>query len=459
MDDDQALMESFVETVHYDKTRDWRKMPELGVDPDDDEATEKLTKARRLTPPPFDTPENHAAVERYKHALTTVFGKLRGSVARQVDAALSRKGLAKDIGLGVYRVRVRKDEARDEHGRWTADGGGVLPGHPDYNVTHKLGVNGEHHYEVWKGREWVGEARLSHTGKHVVDLGIKKEHRRQGIAQALYDHIEQHIGHKLEPSPVYQTAEGKRFWEQRGKRAEKVAKADPTDEELLAEAQRIVDGLDLSELQAVVTHTRDIGEEVLGNSGKLAVAEFGFAVSSDIIDQIDERAAEWASMRAAEMVGMRFDANGNLVESLTAEMRIDDATRNLVREIISQGLAEGDRRATIVDALEGVGSYPFSVGRAALIADTEIRRAHSQGALTGYTTARDNYDIRMKKVWLVADEPCPEICEPNGEQGAIPLDEEFQSGDDSPPGHPSCRCAIAPEVEDETALGGASEEM
>jgi GNAT superfamily N-acetyltransferase len=80
------------------------------------------------------------------------------------------------------------------------------------DVTHSLGVNSEHIYTVSKDGQYVGEARLSHTGNYVVDLGVKPEFRNQGIASALYNHIESHLGHKLVPSPVYQTEAGKAFW-------------------------------------------------------------------------------------------------------------------------------------------------------------------------------------------------------------------------------------------------------
>ena len=84
-----------------------------------------------------------------------------------------------------------------------------------YNVKHSLGVNSEHIYEVSKGDKYVGEARLSHTGQYVVDLGVKPEFRHKGIAASLYNHIEKQLGHPLVPSPVYQTEAGQAFWKAR----------------------------------------------------------------------------------------------------------------------------------------------------------------------------------------------------------------------------------------------------
>jgi ribosomal protein S18 acetylase RimI-like enzyme len=84
-----------------------------------------------------------------------------------------------------------------------------------FKIEKTKGVNDEPIYTVKDGDKYVGEARLSHTGEYVVDLGIQPEYRRKGIASELYDHIEKDLGTKLKPSPVYQTDAGKAFWEAR----------------------------------------------------------------------------------------------------------------------------------------------------------------------------------------------------------------------------------------------------
>lgn len=83
-----------------------------------------------------------------------------------------------------------------------------------YDVRHSRGVNNEHVFTVHHGDDEVGRARLSHTGEHVVDLGVRERYRRRGVASALYDHIESRVG-KLKPSPVYQTQAGHDFWKSR----------------------------------------------------------------------------------------------------------------------------------------------------------------------------------------------------------------------------------------------------
>lgn len=226
-----------------------------------------------------------------------------------------------------------------------------------------------------------------------------------------------------------------------------VAKADQTREELLAEAQAIVDALDLDVLQTIVEELTKVGIDVSTDAAILAIAQFGGTNHPDIIDHIDERSVAWAGERAAELIGMRYNADGNLVQSANAEMRIDESTRNMVRESIAEGLAMGDRIDEIATDLGDL--YAFSEDRASLIANTEVRRAQSEGSLMGYRTASKDLNIPMLKEWLTAEDPCEEICLPNKEQGPIPLDDVFESGDDAPPGHPNCRCGIAPVVEGE----------
>lgn len=239
---------------------------------------------------------------------------------------------------------------------------------------------------------------------------------------------------------------------------EKVAKAEGDDNDTGASddaadwavAGGIADSLDLSALTAVVDDTAQLGASVSGTTGRLALAQFGLRDNSDIVDQVDQRAADWADDRAAELVGMRYNADGELVPAARAAMRIDEPTRNMVRQLVYLGLQDGWRSAEIAHSIEH--SYAFGEDRAALIANTEIRRAHSQGALIGYQQAAAG-GISVLKEWDTSgDNPCDD-CELNEQQGAIPLGQTFQSGEDAPPAHPNCRCSIVPVVTD-AGFGG-----
>ena len=194
-------------------------------------------------------------------------------------------------------------------------------------------------------------------------------------------------------------------------------------------AAQIAEGLDLSSLDVVTTDSADVGASVFGDTGRLALGSVGVPESRESVYAIDERAVAWAKDHVGELIS-----------------QITDSTRNMVRRTIYDGLLNGKSAAEI--ASDVGDAYPFSEERASLIASTEIARAHSQGALEGYKQAQDA-GVRVLKEWLPGEDPCEEICQPNVEQGPIPLDEDFESGDDAPPGHPRCICALTAVVEDE----------
>ena len=74
-----------------------------------------------------------------------------------------------------------------------------------------------------------------------------------------------------------------------------------------------------------------------------------------------------------------------------------------------------------------------------VIARTETIRASNAGTLIGFKAS----GVVLKKEWTTAeDDRVSEDCEANGDQGPIDLDEDFVSGDDAPPAHPNCRCAL-----------------
>lgn len=84
----------------------------------------------------------------------------------------------------------------------------------------------------------------------------------------------------------------------------------------------------------------------------------------------------------------------------------------------------------IADEFKGI-----SETRAFLIANTETNQAMS--------TAQDAFlkENGVKtKVWIPAGPSTCPICQGNADQGPIPVDDSFDSGDTTPPGHPGCEC-------------------
>ncbi len=78
----------------------------------------------------------------------------------------------------------------------------------------------------------------------------------------------------------------------------------------------------------------------------------------------------------------------------------------------------------------------MTTARAQMIATTEMNAAMSEAAIQKMMRLGIAY-----KQWILGPNPC-EICQGNEDAGAIEVDEEFPSGDERPPAHPNCECAV-----------------
>jgi SPP1 gp7 family putative phage head morphogenesis protein len=151
------------------------------------------------------------------------------------------------------------------------------------------------------------------------------------------------------------------------------------------------------------------------------------------VDQVNERALEWAREHAAELV-----------------TQIKENTPDMLRDDVAQAIEEGWGANELADRI--AESTGFSDDRAEMIARTELIAANNQGNLQSYRDAADE-GVNVLKEWITAgDDLVSEECQENEDEGPIPLDEDFPSGDDAPPLHPNCRCALSPVIEpaDET---------
>lgn len=104
----------------------------------------------------------------------------------------------------------------------------------------------------------------------------------------------------------------------------------------------------------------------------------------------------------------------------------------------------GDQLAASVDAgeptavaAERIEPILHDRERAEMIARTEIARAMEASVL-----AYGREVGGMDKEWLDAPGACP-ICQANAAEGTVPIHRAFASGDEAPPAHPRCRCALA----------------
>lgn len=156
----------------------------------------------------------------------------------------------------------------------------------------------------------------------------------------------------------------------------------------------------------------------------------------DATNLANEQAIAWAKERAAELVGMRYDEDGELVENPDAEYAIDDATRSMLRQSVTDAMENGVSN----DKLAGIiaDAYAFSDERAERIARTETAFADVAGNLQAWS---DSGQVG-KKQWLTADGCCDDCEALDGV--TVDLDDDFPDGGDGPPLHPDCRCDVVP---------------
>lgn len=116
--------------------------------------------------------------------------------------------------------------------------------------------------------------------------------------------------------------------------------------------------------------------------------------------------------------------------------KMDDETKNRLAQAVAEAI-ENKRGISglaknIRDEFDNMTKF-----RSKMIARTETCKALEQGFMD---RAKD-IGITGKE-WVTFD-PC-EICAANEAEGIVPIDHVFSSGDDAPPAHPQCRCALAP---------------
>jgi hypothetical protein len=210
-------------------------------------------------------------------------------------------------------------------------------------------------------------------------------------------------------------------------------------------AAKLAKEADLRALDAIASASFDDLFEIASDSTELALASVGVKAEGDLVDQVHQRAVDYAKRRGAELVSLDGDKN------------IVDATRAAIQTAIFEGLEANIGADAIADSIQA--STAFSAYRAELIADTEIAFANADGKLAGWNAAADT-GLTLTHSWQTSnDGDCCDECQGNEDQGAIPIDEAFESGDDAEPAHPNCKCVTYAEVVDEESDKAARTEL
>ena len=165
-----------------------------------------------------------------------------------------------------------------------------------------------------------------------------------------------------------------------------------------------------------------------------------------------------AGARVAASVGSPFDITDPRVQQAISyrasqlAQRVSETTYDAIRSVILNGIQAGSSIPEIASGIEAVFEEA-SRTRATLIARTETIAASADGSLAAYDQARDaGFLDGYGKVWIAElDDRTDAECEGlDGE--TVGFDESFSSGDDAPPAHPDCRCAIGAEPLERSAF-------
>jgi len=153
-------------------------------------------------------------------------------------------------------------------------------------------------------------------------------------------------------------------------------------------------------------------------------------------------AHDYAVHRAAELIGRKYDAEGELIENPNAKWAISETTRDKIRGIVADAFLKETSMEDIKDSIqkalsaETEGNGIFSNGRADMIAHTEVSNAQARG---NYTVWRDSGVVKKIRWTTSDDEKVCSVCDGN-DQHTVDIGQPFPDGSLYPGAHPNCRC-------------------
>lgn len=213
----------------------------------------------------------------------------------------------------------------------------------------------------------------------------------------------------------------------------KLAKAEDDEESFADQLNDIVS----EEWLALPSKVR---ESILAsfNAGiEKGVDELGISDGS-MISSLNQTARDWAADRAAELVGMRYDVDGDLVPNPDAKWAISDTTRERIREIVAQAFEDETRMGDLVGAIQSAGI--FSDSRALMIAEQETKQAQTSGNYESWKRS----GLVEKLRWIMSSShDVDDVCDEN-DGVVVNLGEPFPSGDYYPGAHIGCECSAVP---------------
>jgi hypothetical protein len=209
------------------------------------------------------------------------------------------------------------------------------------------------------------------------------------------------------------------------------------DTEAAIHAQKILAQLELDGWAFMIDPSEDIIRAITQDGVYQALLQIGLS-TDNMTDTMSSMAVKYAKDRAAEMVGMKW-VDRQLIENPSAKWQITESTRDMLRADVTEAVEEGWSTGRLKNAI--ADNYAFSEERADTIARTEIGNADIQGNMIAYKES----GIVEGKEWILGSEhDDDDECDDNVNDGVIPLDEAFSSGDMEPLAHPKCVCDVMP---------------
>ena len=179
--------------------------------------------------------------------------------------------------------------------------------------------------------------------------------------------------------------------------------------------------------------------------------------TEDALSALFESLVSASGARVAAQHGFGFNVNDPKIQAMIDQRvsklaeQITGTTYDAIKSVILTGITSGEGIPAIAAGIEAVFAGADAT-RAELIARTETIAASADGALASYEQgvlagALDGYGL----VWIAEmDNRCCETCaDLDGEQ--IPFGDTFSDGEDGPPDHPDCRCAVGAEPMDQVS--------
>jgi hypothetical protein len=218
--------------------------------------------------------------------------------------------------------------------------------------------------------------------------------------------------------------------------AELYARATKADED---KVKAILSKLGLDDWDDLPELTRAALVAVFAEGGEAALKALDLKEPA-LFDRLNQEALDYAKARGAELVGMRYNAAGELVTNNRAEWAINESTRDGLKDLLSLAFDEGMTPAELAEAIRD--DYLFSQARADMIARTELSFAHVQGEIDAMKAS----GVVSGKSLLLSDQHDEDDeCDDAEAQGVVDLDD----GDVDPPLHPNCECTLVYEVEEQ----------